>query len=480
MLARLFANRPLAVTCGYALLWALLWLDWTAWYQLPVWLQAVGFTASIGFVWYWHQWSCGRGVIVRRAVLSAAFVPVWQWIVFATHGAGLDELRVMAARAGLGGAFLIGLAWVVWYVERTAQQYRAMRRAAAVAAASPRDVWNPLDLDAWYYGRRQPRLNQSLATLAAYALLFTLLFMLLNELAGCREIYEMPAGGGERKQLQQVVKIEKIIQRKFIINPFSSVIFNPPPIDEVKLQLLELTKHAYQVGYGQGEGAGFAGGTKRGKVRFIRLEYAGGDWDQDFGVGADLNMLIEYGARTGHQVADQTESRQIGQLANFPAGKSPPVVYMTGQRNISLSNSEVKVLREFLLDKHGMIFADNGGSGHWHNQFFSVMRQVLPRVEPVRVPLDDVIHRVPYAIPFVPYVAPHGGKEAWGWKVDGRWVVYYHPGDIGDAWADGHAGVRREIWEACYQLGVNVIFYAHAEYNKWLDARTADEDEAGK
>jgi hypothetical protein len=105
------------------------------------------------------------------------------------------------------------------------------------------------------------------------------------------------------------------------------------------------------------------------------------------------------------------------------------------------------------------------------------MSRVLPTVEPVRVPLDDPIHRVPYAIPFLPYVAPHGGKDAWGWKVDGRWVAYYHPGDIGDAWADGHAGVRREIWEACYQLGVNVIFYAHVEYNKWLDAQGESEEE---
>ena len=53
---------------------------------------------------------------------------------------------------------------------------------------------------------------------------------------------------------------------------------------------------------------------------------------------------------------------------------------------------------------------------------------------------------------------------------DGRLVAYYHPGDIGDAWADGHSGVPREVWESCYQLGVNIIFYAHAEYNKWLEA----------
>jgi hypothetical protein len=182
-------------------------------------------------------------------------------------------------------------------------------------------------------------------------------------------------------------------------------------------------------------------------------------------------MLVEYGIRTNHKVADKTESRRIGQLRNFPAGKSPPLVYLTGQKNISLSNTEVKVLREYLLKKHGMIFGDNCGSGHFHRQFLAMMNRVLPDVRPVPIPLDDQIHRVPYPIPFLPYVAPHGGKEALGWWKDGRWLCYYHPGDIGDAWRDDHSGVRAEIWEACYQLGTNVIFYAHAEYAKWLEAR---------
>jgi hypothetical protein len=122
-----------------------------------------------------------------------------------------------------------------------------------------------------------------------------------------------------------------------------------------------------------------------------------------------------------------------------------------------------------------MIFGDNGGSSRFHYAFLSMMNRVLPNVRYVAVPLDDVIHRIPYQIPFLPYVAPHGGKQALGWKVDGRWVCYYHPGDIGDAWTDDHSGVPPEIWEFCYQLGTNVFFYAHAEYSKWLDAQQLTE-----
>jgi hypothetical protein len=182
-------------------------------------------------------------------------------------------------------------------------------------------------------------------------------------------------------------------------------------------------------------------------------------------------MLIEYGIRTQQKVEKLTESRTVSQLKLFPIGKSPPYVYMTGQKSIQLSKSEIKVLREYIIDKHGMLFGDNGGSRGWHSQFLSMMQQVLPNVRPTSIPLDDVIHRIPFQIPFLPYVAPHGGKEALGWRVDGRLVCYYHPGDIGDAWADDHSGVSPEVWEACYQLGTNVIFYAHTEYAKWLEAR---------
>ena len=484
-------SLPTAATLAGLLLWLGVVLHWMASPGAPGpvlrGLEWIVFLGSLPLAVYWARRARSQPTIRRNAIFSGCFVLAWPPCLFLADVLELYEFRAFMARAGVAGLFFIGLAWVVWYVERSSKRYaqgRVERRPPSrpqvhpaavqdrVAADGPeRRIWNPLDLEAWYYGRRGKKLNQSLFALASYSVAFLALFLLLNQLGGCQEIYEMPAGGGQQQTIAQTLKLQKVIKKKFVINPFSAIIFNPPPIDEVKLQLMEVTSHAYTVGYGQGAGAGFSGGTGRGKVRFIRLEYGGGDWNQDFGIGADLNMLIQYGVRTGHPVHNQTESRSVAQLGNFVVGKSPPLVYLTGQRNISVSKSEVKILREYLLDQHGMLFGDNGGSSHFHNQFFAMMRQVLPGVEPVRVPLDDVIHRVPYQIPFLPYVAPHGGKDAWGWKVDGRWVCYYHPGDIADAWGDDHSGVSPEVWEACYQLGTNVIFYGHVEYNKWLDAR---------
>ncbi len=317
-----------------------------------------------------------------------------------------------------------------------------------------------------YYGRTKQKLKQSLNACAQYSALFGLIVLLLMLLlSGCNELYEMPAGGGEPELKQKVIKQIIKIKEVPIVNPLSNLIRPVPPIEEILKNLLEETMHRYEVGQGQGKGAGFAGGTKRGKVRFIRLRYAGGDWDQDLDLNSDLNMLTWYAAHTSQNTARLPEVRTIGQLRSFPKGKSPPLVYMTGERSISISQREMEALREYLVDKHGMIFADNGGSSGWHSQFFSLMRRVLPNVNPRPIPIDHPVHS---GLAAIPIVAPHGGRTAYGWVVESRIVAYYHPGDVGDAWADGHAGVPRKIWEASYRLGGNVILYAHSEYSKWL------------
>lgn len=485
----LLFTRPLLLGFGaYAALWLVALLTWQLAKSFPAALLGVVFELSIpvgAAALYLTLRERPRSPVAVGAAASLAFVFWWQLSVFAADLVDYYTVRASLTTLGASGLFVIGLLWIVWLLERSSRYYQLQRFEArpynpivAQSLTAQDDpsiegpaVWNPLDPAAWYYGRRGKKLNQSLVAFTAYATCFFLIGLILSQMQGCQELYEMPAGGGEVAQIMQQVKIQKIIRKKFVVNPYSSIIFDVPPIDEVKLQLAEVTKHAYTVGYGKGAGAGFAGGTSRGKVRFIRLEYSGGDWDQDYGIGADLNMLLEYGIRTKQRVAEKTESRRVSELAGFPIGKAPPVVYLTGQGSISLSNSEVKILQQYLLDKHGMIFGDNGGSAHFHNQFLAMMSRVLPDVRPVPVPLDDELHRIPYPLPFLPIVAPHGGREALGWYKEGRWLCYYHPGDIADAWCDDHAGVRPDVWEACFQLGTNVIFYAHKEQSQWLESR---------
>lgn len=484
---------------------------------LVIYLSTFAVTGGVAWCGLWSQWAWHadineRGLLVAFSVAFAAALavmamframqrardwprwslwlaftlgvfPVWHWLVFLSHHLGWAKTRVACAQGGMALVFIAGLLWTVWWVERRSRALQLSRQAGGGkslgrigpleamnrSVASPaRKIWNPFDQDAWYYGRRRQKLKQSFNAVFSYTLVFVAVVMLILGLSGCQEIYELPAGGGEEMLKQKVVKIKKVIRKKFVINPFSAILFNPPPIELIKLELIELTKHVYQVGQGEGKGAGFAAGTKRGKVGFFRLRYGSGDWDQDLDLNSDLNLLLWYAANTGHDIAPKPEVRTLGQMKKFPIGKSPPLVYITGQKTLSLSRNEIETLREYLTDKHGMLFADNGGSAAWHSQFFNLMRQVLPNAEPIPVPFDHPVHR---GIHSLPMVVPHGGRVAYGWVVESRLVVYYHPGDIGDAWADGHAGVSREIYEGCYRLGANIMLYAHTEYSKWLQAR---------
>jgi hypothetical protein len=474
------------VTLGYVALWTLIVFAQLADF-IPSWVAMLVAIVAFPLGWLWVRWSRQPQMpsIALAIVLSLASPLWWYAFLMTAKTFGFDSFCARLTTLGSIALFSVGLAWIVWGLEKTSRRFELARINDAIDAGNHLAIhslegrpakdrtWHPGDPAAWYYGRESRKLKQSTLAVITYAGFFWFASLLISQLPGCQRIYELPAGGGKQEAVTQRVRIEKVVRKKYVVNPYSSIKFEVPPIDEVRLQLQEVTAHQYTIGYGEGTGAGFAGGTSRGKVRLMRLEYDGGDWDLNFGVGGDANMLLEYGLLTQQKVADKSESLRVSQLDRFPKDKSPPIVFLTGQQNLSFSNGEVKSLREYLREKHGMVFASSG-SGHFHNQFMALMNRVLPDVPPVSIPLDDVIHKVPFSVPSLPYVVPHGGKEAIGWSADGRWLVYYHPGDISDAWSDGHAGVSREIYDACFRLGVNVINYAHIEYSKRLQSKVTD------
>ena len=50
------------------------------------------------------------------------------------------------------------------------------------------------------------------------------------------------------------------------------------------------------------------------QLRFIRLKYKGGDWDQDMGKGADYNILVYFNQLTGFPIASETEYKEPARL----------------------------------------------------------------------------------------------------------------------------------------------------------------------
>jgi len=295
----------------------------------------------------------------------------------------------------------------------------------------------------------------------------------LMSMWGCSLRYYVPHGGGDPVvQIVQVVQPKKKPKKKITFDYDSPIIFRRPDLDESKVleEVDKDTQLTYQAtprrpgGQGKAKGRGWPEGVGDHPIRFVRLKYNGRDWDDgmDANSRADMNFLERFAEETGFKIAEKSESISISQLAQFDKGYAPPFVYMTGSAHIHLTSGEMKILREY-LNEGGMLFAD-AGSHHFHRSFISLMNRMFPGA--IRtIADDDPIYQFPYGFPDgAPPLWHHGGYQSYGVKKKNRWVVYYHPGDVNDAWKTGHSGMDRRLAERAYLLGINIIYYSFTNY----------------
>ncbi|MBI2190865.1 MAG: DUF4159 domain-containing protein [Planctomycetes bacterium] len=299
-------------------------------------------------------------------------------------------------------------------------------------------------------------------------------------LFGCLQPYKLPFGGGDRpmgtKQQQKKITKVKKIKKKYLVNPYSSVVFATIKPDMMDLKLEEDTLHPWTgVGGGGGGGRGggqggaglpgYGGGVGGGVVRFIRIQHNGPDWDRNMKLDGDSLLLAEFHKRTRIPVAAKTESVTIEQLEKFPKKFTPPFIYVTGRKPFGVDSREARILQEYLLKRGGLIFGDSPGES-FQGSFRGMVSRVLgSRAQWVDIPDDDEIYTCYYMLDRgAPPLWHHDGNRALGVKHQGRWIVFYHPGDLGDAWKVGHSGASPESVEAAYQMGCNVMHYSFIKY----------------
>ena len=298
----------------------------------------------------------------------------------------------------------------------------------------------------------------------------------LLQFAGCVDPYRIPKGSGNPVlALVKIVELKKKEKKQFVLRPNAAIYFHIPDFDESKI-LTDVERESENT-YGAdpdskggntgkgGPGGGWPDGMDRAVVRFVRLQYSGRNWDDgmDSRTRADINFLEEFHKLTGFKVADHSESHPVRYLKKYRPGTAPPFVYMTGDGSIDFSSKDLRVLRDYLLDG-GMLFADCG-SPQWDRAFRSFVTALFPGGQLRVVADDDPIFQFPFVFPHgAPPLWHHGGRQALGIKHGGRWVVLYHPGDVNDAWKTGHSGLRPKLAQSAYLLGVNIVYYAFANY----------------
>lgn len=206
-----------------------------------------------------------------------------------------------------------------------------------------------------------------------------------------------------------------------------------------------------------------------GGVRLFRLHHNGKDWDRNFGADGDWQMLLQFHKRTNIPIARKCEAITIKELAGFPKVFTPHFVYVTGEKPFSVDEAEAKTLREYLLERGGFLIGDSPGE-HFSGSLRGVVAKVLGRdYKWSDIPNDDEIYTCYYILPKgAPPLWHHDGARPLGIKAKGRWIVFYHPGHMSDAWKKGHSGASKETAEAAYRLGANLIHYAYTHYMDFL------------
>src|SRR5258706_4720580 len=183
-----YTKALLILSVPYAVVWALCTVLWRMWPDTPVVFFAV-FVLAFPLGLAWANWirNTWRSPSENAKIQSAAaatwvYLLWWQLTAVMTVWGGLHEWRTSIAYYGTGGLFLIGMCWLIWGLGRASRRIELRRMEAGTQAG--KKSWNPLDPQAWYYGRGSQKLKQSLFGFSTYALLFWLLGVLLSQVHG--------------------------------------------------------------------------------------------------------------------------------------------------------------------------------------------------------------------------------------------------------------------------------------------------------
>jgi len=188
-----------------------------------------------------------------------------------------------------------------------------------------------------------------------------------------------------------------------------------------------------------------------------RLKYSGGgDWYND--PSGDVNLLKFVQQQTMIDVDPKYEFVEIGSDDFF----SYPVVWLTGHGNISLSDSEVRRLRQY-LEKGGFLYVDDDYG--LDKAFRREIKKVFPDQELVEVSFSHEIFHNHFQFPNgLPKIHQHEGKPAQGFGlfVSGRLAVFYtYECNLGDGWTDPEVYQDPEAKrQAALQMGTNIIVLA--------------------
>ena len=194
-----------------------------------------------------------------------------------------------------------------------------------------------------------------------------------------------------------------------------------------------------------------------GAFSIARIHYSGGgDWYSD---KSSIQNLLEFVSRhTSIITKKEQDVVKIGDN-NF---YSHSYFYITGHGNIDLSDKEIIILREHLINGAFLHVDDNYGLDL---SFRKLLLKIFPEKELVELPPSHPLFNVYYKFSEgLPKIHEHNNKrpQALGLFHNERLIILYtYESDLGDGWENTKVHNNPEnLHEQALKMGTNIIIYS--------------------
>ena len=153
-----------------------------------------------------------------------------------------------------------------------------------------------------------------------------------------------------------------------------------------------------------------------------------------------------------------------------------PMLYMTGDYDFALRDSEVANLRKFVMDGGTIVFNAARGLDDFSFSVVREMRRVFPQKTFMKMSLDHPVFNGRYRLQQITMMVEGRsvtqGPELYSLDIGTRAAVILVPGGMGAAWSGEpyHPRGKHIIGESAIRLGVNLVSYVlgGTEYGKFL------------
>ena len=194
-----------------------------------------------------------------------------------------------------------------------------------------------------------------------------------------------------------------------------------------------------------------------GQLNICRIHYpGGGDWYSD---KSSISNLIEFINKNTNIIVNPNE--KIVKIGDSDFYKNF-YFYITGHGNIKLSDKEIIILRDHLINGAFLHVDDNYGLD---NSFRKLLLELFPDKSLVELPKNHEIFSCYYNFQNgLPKIHKHDNKRPQALAIfdKGRIILLYtYQSDLGDGWENMNVHQNPEtIRLQALQMGTNIIIYA--------------------